>query len=1181
MAANGIVTSLSSSVAGSSPTSTVPTSGGGSVTASSVPVVAVDVASGAFHSCAVIDTGGVKCWGNGSPGVLGAGPTVSSSSVPVDVLGVDDASAVFAGGSTTCVIVSEGAVKCWGSNRSGQLGDGTTVDSDVPVTVTGLTQSAAMLAMGSRHVCALTNLGAVMCWGSNDDQRLGDPTFPEGSVSTTARVVAGLESGVTAIASSNDHTCAVVKGAAKCWGRNQYGALGGVSAGELVEVATLSTGVVGIGAGAIHSCALMDTNTVRCWGGGWGGGGLGRGPSVGDDPVPGPVVDLGDATSISVSFSQSCVTRVDAGVSCWGYDDGGSFANGVSNEWFSAPEVAIGYLDVSKITTGRNHTCALTIAGKVRCSGSSWNGALGAGNVGDQTQGIDVVGIDGTPEPSPMKFIFDPVATSCGSSSLGVSLSGGVNVTIDWGDGTFDVVESDGTTSHTYGDKSAHGISVLGTAGRFGTVSPGPACITEVRTWGTLGLTSLNGAFANMSNLKSVPADLPASVSDLGYAFSYAKAFNGDISKWDTSNVTNMQHMFEGASSFDQAIGSWDTSKVTDFSSMFAWTESFNKPLAAWDVSEAKNLSFMFLETKAFNQPLDDWDTRNVSSFGGIFWNAAVFDQPLSKWSFASARVAALWQFFQGGMSPKNFSTSLIGWASRPQNSGVMAYFSVEYEARASDAVATLKGYGWDIRGTSLQTSSTTTSSSTSTTTTSTVPTSTTLQTITTTSTTSTTTSTVPTTSTTLTPPTKTTLPPTTTTTLPPDPNYTVVLSCGEGSGTPPGDLGGVLGSVVRLPASASPCTPPSGYEYVGWRCIAVDVDPGGSFTISGDSICTARWNAIAVPPSPPTTRPAVSEPPPTTTPPTTTPPTTTPPAPTPPPTVIAEPSLDNAAQVAALNAALASPSASSDQVRSAVSDLLDVGVTSSQATSLASSPKVLESIDPKQATTVFKEVPVTKLDKAEEAALVTAVTAAPVAIKNAFEGAIDVYGAGLDSYVPVGSTIDVGDRRTVIAATTVVGTVAAAGAAAVGGLGGAAGGAGGAGLAVDAAAAAGAGAGVSVSRRLSRDMMRKHQKGAIDGAISEQNGGTMASKSSGFRRVCGVLARETAAISFTLAGSVVVLATLSGPTKKIAFIAMGTALLLHIIHVIVKDRAAQAALAAQDVPASDPITGRPEQQSA
>ena len=115
----------------------------------------------------------------------------------------------------------------------------------------------------------------------------------------------------------------------------------------------------------------------------------------------------------------------------------------------------------------------------------------------------------------------------------------------------------------------------------------------------------------------------------------------------------------------------------------------------------------------------------------------------------------------------------------------------------------------------------------------------------------------------------------------------------------------------------------------------------------------------------------------------------------------------------------LESDSVSEEQVSNAVDSVLELGVTEDQATDLATSAKVLESIDAEQATEIFQEIAVENLTLAEETALVETLTDAPTEIKEAFEGEIDIFGEGLDDYIPTGSGIDVKARRALIAVTT------------------------------------------------------------------------------------------------------------------------------------------------------------------
>lgn len=253
----------------------------------------------------------------------------------------------------------------------------------------------------------------------------------------------------------------------------------------------------------------------------------------------------------------------------------------------------------------------------------------------------------------------------------------------------------------------------------------------------------------------------------------------------------------------------------------------------------------------------------------------------------------------------------------------------------------------------------------------------------------------------------------------------------------------------------------------------------------------------------------------------------------------------------------LESDTVSEEQVADAVDAVLENGVTESQATDLASSSKVLESIDTTQAEAIFETIPVGELTQAEEAALVAAVTDAPQEIKETFEETIDIYGEGLDDYVAVGSQVDVGSRRTLIAASTAFAAVA--GAAATGGpSGGSTGGSGG---------STGGSGGSNTEGRSRREEEGEEPAGEIAGPEDDDDGEYTRNSIFNYYLEEGIwkkkiswlglirkFVNETAALSFTLAGSVVVFITLSGDTRKTAMIATGVALAVHYIHVLLKN---------------------------
>jgi len=313
------------------------------VAVQSLPSEIRAIETGGGHTCAVAHGGDVYCWGGGGSGQLGDG-TLESSLVPVSVKGLPtDVAAIAAGQSHSCALSKDGAVLCWGGNKYGQLGDGTTVNKRTPTTVQGLSSGVVAISVNYEHSCALADSGLVLCWGGNGSGQLGNGTTKD---ALTPSAVDGLPPTITAIATGNSYTCALDdNGGAYCWGYNGWGQLGdGTKTRRLRPVAVqgLQSEITAIAAGHIHTCARTVAGGVRCWGGN-GGGRLGDGTRI-NRLLPVDVVGLSDAVSLSLIKDTTCVIRRNGALACWGRNDASQIGDGSEIDR-DTPTMPVGFGD--------------------------------------------------------------------------------------------------------------------------------------------------------------------------------------------------------------------------------------------------------------------------------------------------------------------------------------------------------------------------------------------------------------------------------------------------------------------------------------------------------------------------------------------------------------------------------------------------------------------------------------------------------------------------------------------------------------------------------------------------------------------------------------------------------------------------------------------------------------------
>lgn len=278
-----------------------------------------------FFTCALRANGTVACWGANSHGQLGDG-THEPRATPVDVVGLTDVVQISSGFFHVCALIQDGSVRCWGNNVRGALGNGTFVSSDSPTYVAGL-EDAVYVSSGEYIVCAIRRGGQVVCWG-HQQATLGDGVTTDSAFPVS---IAGPPN-VTQVACSGDdngHTCMVHEDrTASCFGSNDDQALGNASGDDAPTPVPveLSGNIAQIVTGLFHVCARLESGEVYCWGFN-GYGQLGDG-TIDTRRAPTPVDGITDARAIVAGELHTCALLGSGQTVCWGYNAGGNLGDG-------------------------------------------------------------------------------------------------------------------------------------------------------------------------------------------------------------------------------------------------------------------------------------------------------------------------------------------------------------------------------------------------------------------------------------------------------------------------------------------------------------------------------------------------------------------------------------------------------------------------------------------------------------------------------------------------------------------------------------------------------------------------------------------------------------------------------------------------------------------------------------
>jgi alpha-tubulin suppressor-like RCC1 family protein/pimeloyl-ACP methyl ester carboxylesterase len=491
------------------------------------------LATGWGHACTIYRGGRIICWGANGSGQLGNGAALPQVTPIVLVNGITTATAVAAGQgfhtddygdptnptalSHTCALLSDGTVKCWGRNKYGQLGNGSTTDSSSPVTVSGISGATA-IAAGTDHTCALLSTGVIKCWGYNASGQLGNNTTTN---ATTPVQVSGIST-ATAVALGGLHSCARLSDSTlRCWGEGASGRLGNASTSDQRTPVTVSgiTTATAIAGGDAHTCARLSDSTIKCWGEG-GNGQLGR-SSTSDSTTPVAVSGITNAVAIGLGDSHTCAKLSTGALKCWGKNDLGQLGDGTTTQRTSPVSVS-GITNADEVSGGTGFTCATLTTGSLRCWGSNRFGQLAQGNAGIH----------------PVPFVTDrlslnkvmAVAPGWHHSCV---LWGGIPGSVKcWGENTHGQL-GNGTTTY-----AASAVDVIGITDAVEVVSgQDHSCARlssgSIKCWGNNDSGQLgNGTWTDSSTPVSVSSISTASQMGLGAYHSCAVLADKTIKCW-------------------------------------------------------------------------------------------------------------------------------------------------------------------------------------------------------------------------------------------------------------------------------------------------------------------------------------------------------------------------------------------------------------------------------------------------------------------------------------------------------------------------------------------------------------------------------------------------------------------------------------------------------------------------
>ena len=366
------------------------------------------IAAGTYNSCAILENQSMVCWGDNEYGQLGDG-TTDGSAVPiyVNVAANETPVEVTVGQVTACALMESGNIYCWGSGYYGKMGNGEPwsddyVNTEMRQVLLPEGQGGQTVSISGGHICTILDNGDVYCWGRGNQGQLGYGGTSNRNI--PAKVNLPGQRSAIAISTGTFMTCAITTdGMGYCWGENDEGQLGNgtTNSRQMTPAEVLFPSgytPVSISAGDDFSCALMDNRKVMCWGEN-NDGRLGQGPLATDDETTPVWVIMGDSETahfLDIGTKSACMILDSGETKCWGTNEEGQIGQGDTDlDFYPTPTEVNGNHDFVALSINSDTICAITSDAEGYCWGDNEAGQIGRGSID-------------TDEPTPGEILFTP-----------------------------------------------------------------------------------------------------------------------------------------------------------------------------------------------------------------------------------------------------------------------------------------------------------------------------------------------------------------------------------------------------------------------------------------------------------------------------------------------------------------------------------------------------------------------------------------------------------------------------------------------------------------------------------------------------------------------------------------------------------------------------------------------------